>query len=86
MKRIILHLNSEVSKLVWVYKRVFYLQTFARRIMKSKIFGTKEASGPLAEDQIKPTRTFLSSERHSNTTSEDLSEIWNISVEQAKMT
>ena len=33
-----------------------------------------------------PTRTFLSSERHSNTTSEDLSEIWNISVEQAKMT
>ena len=55
--------------------RVFDLQTFARRIMKSNIFGTKVASGPLAENQIQPTRTFLSSERHSNTTSEDLSEI-----------
>ena len=52
--------------------------------MKSNIFGMKIASGPLAEDQIMPTRTFLSSERHSNTTSEDLN--WNILIEQAKMT
>ena len=33
-----------------------------------------------------PTRTFISSERHTNTTAEDLSEIWNISVDQARMT
>ena len=33
-----------------------------------------------------PTRTFISNNRHSNTTAEDLSEVWNISLEQARMT
>jgi len=54
--------------------------------MKSKVIETRISDGPLPEDQIMPTRTFISSERHTNTTAEDLSEIWNISVDQARMT
>eukprot|EP00980_Cylindrotheca_fusiformis_P014813 scaffold4027_cov56-Cylindrotheca_fusiformis.AAC.1 len=33
-----------------------------------------------------PPRTFVSSQRHSNTTPEDLSEVWGINLDQAKMT
>lgn len=34
----------------------------------------------LAKDEILPPRTFLSGKRHSNTTAEDLSKVWNISA------
>lgn len=54
--------------------------------MKSVVIPTTIAEVPIPEDKIMPPKTFLSSHRHLNTTPEDLSEIWNISVEQAKMT
>ena len=66
--------------------RIFDIQTFNARIMKSTVIPTVIAEGPLPEDKLMPPKTFLSTERHANTTPEDLSEIWNISVEQAKMT
>ena len=66
--------------------KIFDIQVFNARIMKSKVIETRISDGPLPEDQIMPTRTFISSERHTNTTAEDLSEIWNISVDQARMT
>ena len=66
--------------------KIFDIKVFNARIMSSSVVDIKISEGPLAEDQIMPTRTFLSSARHTNTTPEDLSEIWNISIEQAKMT
>ena len=42
--------------------------------------------GPLEEGEILPPKTFLSSERHSKTTPEDLSERWGLSVAQAALT
>jgi hypothetical protein len=42
--------------------------------------------GPLEEREIKAPYTFLSSERHSNTTPEDLSERWGLSIAQAALT
>ena len=66
--------------------RVFDIQAFNGREISSSVILTKVAGGPLSEDEILPPKTFLSSRRHSNTTPEDLSEVWNISVEQAKMT
>ena len=62
------------------------MHTVKRRIMKSKVIDTIIGEGPISEDRILPTRTFNSSQRHSNTTLEDLSEIWGISVQQAKLT
>ena len=66
--------------------KIFDIQAFNYRIMKSRVIETKVSDGPLLEDEMMPPRTFISSKRHSNTTPEDLSEVWNISVEQAKMT
>ena len=66
--------------------RIFDLGAFSRRICSSKIIETKVSAGPISEDQILPPRTFLSSNRHSNTTPEDLSEAWNISIQQARLT
>ena len=66
--------------------KIFDIQVFNARIIQSTKIHTKISNGPLPKDQIMPTKTFISSERHSNTTAEDLSEIWNISVEQARMT
>ena len=40
----------------------------------------------LSESDMKPTRTFISKDRHSDATPEDLSERWNISVSQAMLT
>jgi hypothetical protein len=42
--------------------------------------------GPLSADEIRPPHTFLSSERHSGTTPEDLSERWGLSIAQAILT
>ena len=42
--------------------------------------------GPLSEHEHQPLRTFLSSERHSKTTPEELSERWGLSLAQAKLT
>jgi hypothetical protein len=42
--------------------------------------------GPLEERDIQAPYTFLSSDRHSNTTPEDLSERWGLSVAQAALT
>ena len=66
--------------------RIFDIRAFNARIMKSTIIPTVIAQGPLSEDEIMPPKTFLSSKRHTNTTPEDLSEVWNISVGQAKLT
>ena len=66
--------------------RVFDINTFNARIMKSSVIPTLVSTGKISEDTLLPPKTFLSSKQHSNTTPEDLSEVWNISVEQAKMT
>jgi len=66
--------------------RIFDIQAFNARIMKSTVVPTEMFEGPLSGDELMEPKTFLSSDRHSNTTPEDLSEIWNISIEQAKMT
>ena len=42
--------------------------------------------GRLSGDKLLEPKSFLSINRHSNTTPQDLSEIWNISIEQVKMT
>ena len=42
--------------------------------------------GPLEEHEVLPPKTFISGERHSTTSAEDLSEQWGISVAQAKLT
>ena len=60
--------------------KIFDIQVFNARIISSTVIDTSISEGPLAEDQIMPTRTFLSSARHTNTTPEDLSKIWNISI------
>ena len=54
--------------------------------MESSIVETKMAEGSSSEDEILPPKMFLSTNRHSNTTAEDLSEAFQISVEQAQMT
>lgn len=66
--------------------KVFDINVFNARIMKSSVIPVKISNGPLAEDELRPPKTFISTERHSNTTPEDLSELWGISVEQARMT
>lgn len=73
--------NSYVKPL-----KIFDIKTFNARIMKSQKANVKISHGPLHEDELMPRKTFVSSGRHSNTTPEDLSEVWNISVGQAKMT
>ena len=47
---------------------------------------TLVSTGPLEDDQLLAPKTFISKERHSNTSPEDSGETWDISVEQAKMT
>jgi hypothetical protein len=42
--------------------------------------------GPLEEHELTPPHAFLSKDRHSNTTLEDLSEGWGLSVAQAALT
>ena len=66
--------------------QIFNIQAFNARIIGSTVIPTKVSTGPLAGDKLMPPPSFISSQRHSNTTPEDLSEVWNISVEQAKMT
>jgi len=56
------------------------------RVIKSLLVPTRVSNGPLADDQLLAPKTFISNERHSNTSPEDLSETWGISVQQAKMT
>ena len=66
--------------------KIFDIQTFNAHIIGSSVIPTRISTGPLAEDKLMPPPLFISSERHSNTTPEDLSEVWNINVEQAKLT
>ena len=66
--------------------KIFDIQIFNRRIMKSVVVPTIISEGPLSEDKLRDPNVFLSYNRHSNTTPEDLSEVWNISVEQEKLT
>ena len=44
------------------------------------------SEAPIDPDTIKVQNTFLSSERHTNTTAEDLNKRWSISVAQAALT
>eukprot|EP00980_Cylindrotheca_fusiformis_P006944 scaffold1450_cov67-Cylindrotheca_fusiformis.AAC.1 len=66
--------------------RIFDIRAFNARIAKSLKIPVRVSQGPLSEDELMPPRTFVSSQRHSNTTPEDLSEVWGINLDQAKMT
>ena len=66
--------------------QIFNIRAFNARIIGSTVIPTRVSTGPLAEDKLLSPPSFISSQRHSNTTPEDLSEVWNISVEQAKLT
>ena len=66
--------------------KIFDIQVFNSRIMKSTVIPVEMSEGPLSEDKVMEPRIFLSGDRHSNTTPEDLSEVWNISIEAAKLT
>ena len=59
---------------------------FNARIIESLVIPTVPSSGPLPADALLAPKTFISTDRHSNTTPEDLSETWGISVQQAKLT
>lgn len=65
---------------------IFDINVFNARIMKSERISVEVSTGPLSEDKLMPPKNFVSTSRHSNTTPEDLSEIWNINLEQARMT
>ena len=56
--------------------RIFDIRSFNRRIMKSSVIKTSMAQGPLLEDEFLPLKTFLSTNRYSNTIAEDLSEVF----------
>ena len=71
------------------------------RLSSADVIGTREESrkrkrvqfdlsqneiGPLDENMMEPRRTFISKDRHSSMTPEDLSERWCISVAQATLT
>lgn len=47
---------------------------------------TSASVGPLEEHELRPPHTFLSKDRHSSTTPEELSERWGLSLAQAKLT
>lgn len=49
--------------------------------MKSSVIDAKMALGPLSKDEILPQKIFLSTDRHSNTLAEDLSEVFQINAE-----
>ena len=66
--------------------RIFDIQSFNRRIIKSLVINTKMDLGPFSENEILPPKIFLSTNGCSNTLVEDLSEVFQISVEQAQMT
>ena len=78
--------NLEYINPYLYFIQIFNIQTFNARIMKIKVIPTCISDEPLSEDRLLPPKTFLLSNRHSNTSPEDLSEVWNISVQQAKMT
>ena len=44
------------------------------------------APGPLTEQELRPPHSFLSTDRHSSTSAEVLSERWGLSIPQARMT
>ena len=62
------------------------IKEFNLRVVKSLVVPTVVSGGPLSDDQLLAPKTFISTERHSNTSPEDLSETWGISVQQAKLT
>ena len=66
--------------------QIFNIQTFNTRIMKTKEVLTYISDGPLLEDRLLPPKKFLLNNHHYNKTSEDLSEVWDVSVHQAKIT
>ena len=67
-------------------RQIFDIRAINRRIMGTLKVPTLITDGPIDADQLMPARTFISSKRHTNTTAEDLSEVWGISVQQAQMT
>lgn len=66
--------------------QIYSLHKVNAKIMRMKSYEANLAEGPMTRDNLKEARTFLSSQRHSNTTPQDLSEVWGISLEQARMT
>ena len=53
--------------------------------MKLLVIDTRMIERLLSEDEIIPLKTFISTNSHSNISAEDLSEVFQISVEQAQM-
>ena len=79
------YLNSTDAYLQPV--QIFDIRAFNTRLIDSVKFPSDVyGGGPLSGDRLMEPRTFISKDRHSNTTPEDLSKVWNISVEQAKLT
>ena len=66
--------------------QIFNIQAFQTRIMKSIIVPTEIVGGPLSEEKLLGPKSYLSTNSHSNPTPQDFSEIWKISIEQAKVT
>ena len=68
----------------------FEMEEFNDTLIESIVASTRKinklAVGPLDEEELEAPRTFISSDRHSSITAEDLSERWCISVKQAQMT
>ena len=65
------------------------LDGFNERMIEGIVSQTRKINeiyaGPSKEYEMDTSRTFISSNRHSSITPEDLSENWSISVHQAKM-
>ena len=68
----------------------FEMEEFNDTLIESVVATTRKVNklvvGPLDEEELEAPRTFISSDRHSSITAEDLSERWCISVKQAQMT
>ena len=53
---------------------------------EQSIFQPVIETGPITEIELQTSKTFISKERHSKTTPEDLSKIWGISLAQLALT
>jgi len=68
------------------HESLFDLNVMNEAIICSIRIATVIHPGPLHQDEIQAPRNFISTKRHTDTTPEDLSELWGISVQQAQMT
>ncbi len=88
MKEDLIFSINELRTSIMSSARITYKDTEARVIsqLRFKEMPPPVLPGPIEERDIKAPHTFLSEERHSNTTPIDLSERWGLSVAQAALT